>query len=132
MKQANITAEAVRKDRTFGALEQSRINTGLQAWLDGRGPYGDRTLELVAAAAEERVGAERFPQYRGYFSGWKVVRVTRSVKTKMGQAFLAGDLTLAKFEPRNERDDLPAYWAAFSFRNGATTSVGLDVEEVSR
>lgn len=132
MKQPNITAEAVRKDRTFGALEQSRINTGLQAWLDGRGPYGDRTLELVAAAAEERVDAERFPQYRGHFAGWCVVRVTRSVKTKMGQAFLAGDLTIAKYQPRDERYDLPAYWAAFSFRNGATTSVGLDVEEISR
>lgn len=119
-EEANVTTfEQLKRDRIAGAAVQDRINQDLEL-----------TFAKLEAAAELRVDATRFPQYRGHFAGWKVVRVPRTIRTKMGLAFEAGDLTIACWQPRNERHDTPATWFAFSFRDGCTTAIGRSVVEV--
>ena len=56
--------------------------------------------DLVADAA---VKLAPYPQYKGYHDGseWVIVRAKRNVKSRMGQAFLKGDLVLAKFSPKD-------------------------------
>lgn len=123
MKNSTITAESIRRDRLAGSIDQTAVNQGLQAWRKPSAPSARITLLELLALAEARAGADRFPQYRGHYDDWEVVRITRRISTKMGEAFRAGDLTLARW---HEADGpySPAGWTAFSFRNGCDTGVG--------
>jgi len=123
-----ITIESIRRDRNSGRIAQERITDGLRAWASSQADLR-LTLEEVETLAECRVDADRFPQYLGAFSGRAVVRLRRKVRTKMGVAFERGDLTIARWEPADERFGIPAGWVAFSFRNGIDTSVGLNADE---
>ncbi len=87
-----------------------------------------------AAAAEIRERADdahrQYPQYAGHWddSKWVLVRIERTIKTKLGVAFTAGELTLAYAE-RNSALDISCgapeiSVMAYSTRNGITTAVG--------
>lgn len=129
-----ITLETVARDRMVGEIDQTTVELGLKAWSENAAPHARLSLPQVQALAERRVNSERFPQYRGHFDAYEVVRVTRSINTKAGQAFKRGDLTIAKWQEADERFGLPAGWVAFSFRNGCDTGIGANAErfEVAR
>ena len=68
----------------------------------------------------------QYPQYAGYWNGpeWKLVVVTRDVKTKMGLAFRAGDYTLARPDTAIPGDKPgAAYVTAYSVRNRINTRI---------
>jgi hypothetical protein len=50
-------------------------------------------LALIAEADAAHV---QYPQYRGHWDGWVLVRFKRNVTTKMGRAFDKGEIALAK------------------------------------
>ncbi len=91
--------------------------------------------ETIAAVREEVIrqadeAHARYPQYAGHWDGpeWFVVRITRTVKTKMGVAFEAGEITLAKHSRIDPRDlaivgPRPLFVTAYSIRNKIDTSV---------
>ncbi len=76
-----------------------------------------RQIEAVILAAEDR--HSRYPQYKGHWRTpeWRPVRLKRGLRTKMGQAFEKGDLTVAR------QDRGPEFVTVYSFRNGIDTSV---------
>ena len=49
--------------------------------------------EILKNAAAEQV--QQYPQYRGHFNEYVLVRVLDDVKTKMGQAFSKGEVAIA-------------------------------------
>lgn len=61
--------------------------------------------------------AAKYGQYLGYVDGWEPVRIIEPVRTKLGQAFEAGDLTLAT----DDRGD--GFITCWSIRNQIATSV---------
>ena len=79
----------------------------------------------AAIAAEAQRAHARWPQYAGHWETdeWRVVRVTRRVRTKLGVAFEAGDLTILRIEPPDERFGLPALHMAYSWRNRCDTAI---------
>lgn len=77
------------------------------------------TKEEVVEAAE-RAHAQ-YPQYDVHWRDpkWRLARVTKRVRTKMGLAFEAGDVTIA-----HEREDEEGEWVtAYSLRNECDTSI---------
>lgn len=104
--------DRVRAEQERGARLQEVVNDDHKT--------GDLILAELRSMAEDRAGAERFPQYRGHFDEWVLVRISRTIETKLGVAFVAGDVTLGR------RGTLPGLedWTAFSFRTGASTGVG--------
>lgn len=114
----------------------ARLCADCGADVDGNDPHAPgcprsfafATREEVAAAAEQQHADH--PQYRGHWDGdeWQPVRLTRRVTTKMGVAFEAGDVTLARWTP--DTDDTVA--TAYSFRNRVDTSVRYTDVEVVR
>ena len=87
---------------------------------------------LITEAAEAHA---QYPQYAGHWDGWRVAEITRNVRTKMGQAFRAGELVLVapdtrtdKVAPRGQRlsyEDWPTkeFATAYSRSNGIDTAV---------
>lgn len=123
---STFTFEQLQADQRAGAALQSMINGQIPDAATAQ------VVEwILRRCAEDRVGADRFPQFVGHFEGWAIVRVGRTVKTKLGVAFEAGDVTLARFESAAERlDGGKATWVAFSFRNRCDTSIGTRSVEV--
>jgi len=72
---------------------------------------------IAQAEAEHR----QYPQYQDHWSGpeWRLARITRGVRTKMGQAFVTGDVTII----RPNRDGDPRFVTAYSTRNKIDTSI---------
>lgn len=70
---------------------------------------------IAMADAEHR----QYPQYRDHWSGpeWRVATITRDIRTKMGVAFVAGDVTIVR------PDDDPHYVTAYSARNRIDTTI---------
>lgn len=86
--------------------------------------------ELIAQANEQNA---RWSQYQGYFDGFVRVTVKRDLRTKMGQAFLRGDVCIARpgVETSDEYSRYPGttWMSVYSFRNGIVTSIrARDVE----
>lgn len=84
------------------------------------------TLKSTATAQ-----VARYPQYKGHFSGYRLVRLKCDVKTKMGLAFARGEYAIAT----EKKDDLPGlpssgrFVTVWSRRNQIDTSVRVsDVE----
>ena len=75
--------------------------------------------EYVKAQAE--VEHRRYPQYEGHWSGpeWRVARITRDVRTKMGPSFVAGDVTIV----RSDEEGDPRWVTAYSTRTKIDTSI---------
>src|SRR5829696_5779253 len=63
------------------------------------------TIEKLRQAliAEAATAHEQYPQYVGHWDNWRVAEVTRPVRTKMGQAFRAGELVLVAPETTTEK-----------------------------
>jgi hypothetical protein len=80
------------------------------------------TLEVLAQAMrdEAQEATVAYPQYLGHWDGWRVVEITESVRTKLGQAFEPGDLALRR--PGQCHGDA-GFVTCYSRRNGVNTSV---------
>lgn len=84
---------------------------------------------MVIAVADAQLA--QYPQYAGRFNGgeWRAAFVTRVIKTKVGLAFLDDDVTIARGETEQEREQIGApmlrggYVLAYSVRNKVTTSI---------
>ena len=48
--------------------------------------------ELIQKAEQQ---VQRYPQYKGHFDDYVLVRVRRNIKTKMGLSFIKDELTIA-------------------------------------
>jgi hypothetical protein len=87
------------------------------------------TLTSLKTTAATQVA--QYPQYRGHFASYRLVRVTRDVKTKMGLAFARGEYAIAT-EHKDELPGLPSsgkFATVWSRRNQIDTSVRVtDVE----
>lgn len=83
---------------------------------------------IIAAAVYEavkdhaQVTHAAYPQYKGHWDGWRPVRFTREVRTKMGLAFAVGDYSIVR--EREQLPNMPDYrHTAFSTRNDVDTAV---------
>lgn len=87
------------------------------------------TLTCLKAAATAQVA--QYPQYKGHFTNYRLVRVLKEVKTKAGLAFARGEYALAT-EKKDVLPDLPSngrFVTVWSRRNQMDTSVRMtDVE----
>jgi hypothetical protein len=87
------------------------------------------TTESLKATAAAQVA--QYPQYRGHFTSYRLVRVKRDVTTKLGLAFARGEYAIAT-ERRDELPGLPSsgkFVTVWSRRNQVDTSVRVaDVE----
>ena len=64
----------------------------------------------------------QYPQYAGHWDGpeWILVEVTRTVKTKLGAAFVKGDISLGKVETEGP---MAGSWTIYSVSNKVDTGV---------
>lgn len=53
----------------------------------------DEIREILKTAAAGQVA--QYPQYRGHFDDYVLVRARKTIKTKMGQAFVKDELAIA-------------------------------------
>jgi hypothetical protein len=87
------------------------------------------TLKSLLATATAQVA--QYPQYKNHFTTYRLVRITRDVKTKMGLAFARGEFAIAT-EKKDELPGLPSsgkFATVWSRRNQIDTSVRVsDVE----
>jgi hypothetical protein len=87
--------------------------------------------ELKTLAAAQ---VAQYPQYAGHFDGYVLVKVKKTVKTKMGLAFESGEVAIAK--PTTETIEDGRYkgkqtMTVWSIRNKCDTSVfAADVEVI--
>lgn len=78
--------------------------------------------ELLIQIANEQNA--KYPQYRGHFDNYVLVRVKRRVKTKLGVAFEKNDIAIADPEVREN-----GFRIVYSNMNGVDTSVNeRDIE----
>lgn len=86
-------------------------------------------LAISKAIAHER--HIKYPQYKGHWSGWVLVRIKRRVVTKAGEAFAAGDYSHARKDEHSWQLAVGSRWVVYSHRNGVDTALaGPDVELV--
>jgi hypothetical protein len=87
------------------------------------------TLESLKALAAKQVA--QYPQYKGHFTRYRLVRIKCDVKTKAGLAFARGEYAIAT-EKTDELPNLPSsgkFATVWSRRNQVDTSVRVtDVE----
>lgn len=87
------------------------------------------TLTSLKATAVAQVA--QYPQYKGHFASYRLVRIKCDVKTKMGLAFARGEFAIAT-EKKDELPGLPSsgkFVTVWSRRNQIDTSVRVaDVE----
>ena len=86
------------------------------------------TLESLKVIAAKQVA--QYPQYRGRFASYRLVRVKSDVKTKMGLAFARGEYAIAiDQDPEPNRVRCEKFITVWSKRNQIDTSVrNSDVE----
>lgn len=88
------------------------------------------TITILKRDAEAKVA--QYPQYRGHFDNYVLVRVRKRIRTKMGVAFEAGEVSIANPAERINTD-APAFgkrkayagpWiTVWSARNSVDTSI---------
>ena len=87
------------------------------------------TMTCLKATAAAQVA--QYPQYKGHFTNYRLVRLKCDVKTKAGLAFARGEYALAT-EKKDELPGLPSngkFVTVWSRRNQIDTSVRVtDVE----
>jgi hypothetical protein len=81
--------------------------------------------DAIVAIANNHNAA--YPQYAGHWDGseWYAVRIVKDVKTKLGLAFQAGEVTIARAD-RGDGYAHPKGWTfltAYSVRNKIDTSI---------
>ncbi len=101
--------QAFQASLVAAAETQERINQAAEA--------GDPNLRAMIVAAADAAHTQ-WPQYAGKWNGpeWEIVRVRAQVKTGLGIAFEAGDVTIA------HRQFLGG-WIAYSIRNTINTQL---------
>jgi len=67
-----------------------------------------------------------YPQYKGHFDNYVLVRLKKTIKTKMGTAFTANELGIAR--PLDPKE--PKWITVYSFHNKCNTSVRAEDVEV--
>jgi hypothetical protein len=75
----------------------------------------------------------QYPQYKGKFTGYVLVRVKKDQKTKMGRAFSAGELAIADPNvhfPETGPYTKIAFMTVYSHQNTCDTSVRVRDLEV--
>jgi hypothetical protein len=79
-------------------------------------------MNSIANTIRARAEADHasYPQYAGHWNGWVLVEVTKVIKTKMGQAFRKGEMSIAKRETEGE---LAGTWTVYSISNRCDTAV---------
>jgi hypothetical protein len=94
-------------------------------------PSVDLSATLTCLKATATAQVTKYPQYKGHFASYRLVRIKRDVKTKAGLAFASGEYALAT-EKKDELPGLPSsgkYVTVWSRRNQIDTSVRVtDVE----
>jgi hypothetical protein len=114
---ARLEAHLASRDREAANL----------ADLHGKADTIDTATAIALAGAVKRA-AERhnadYPQYDGYWDGWRVVRLSTDITTKGGEAFKAGDITIAT------RGVMCAEWLAYSWRLGWNVALGYGLRPV--
>lgn len=67
----------------------------------------------------------QYPQYEGHWNGpeWRIARVSRSIRTKLGQAFESGELVLARDRDASELAQGVDGAVAYSRSNGINTVI---------
>jgi hypothetical protein len=78
-------------------------------------------LESLKAEASEQMAL--FPQYQGHFDNYELVEITQDVRTKMGLAFVKGEIAIAG--PRTDRIFPSYYRTVWSMRNKVDTSIPM-------
>lgn len=75
---------------------------------------------------EAREQTKAWPQYGGaYFDGWKLGRLTRDIKTKLGAAGRKGDLVIFREDTLPGPDGDEAVRTFWSRTNACATSVSI-------
>jgi hypothetical protein len=111
--------------------EQARF-ASFQAGVNashGLSPVIDRTADEIRNYA--RHCHARYPQYSQAWAaedGWHLVRIGCDVTTKMGVAFKAGDICLAKHH--RGLGFSPSDWTVYSVRNGCDTRLSYGVHRL--
>lgn len=91
-------------------------------------------LEAIRTAAVDVANQQnaQYPQYLNHWDGpeWYLVTITHEVRTKLGLAFKAGDVTLARPAaadlPPHPRYPERQYVTAYSARNRVDTSIRIE------
>lgn len=82
--------------------------------------------------AQKQVG--QFPQYLMYFDGWVEVKIHKAVKTKLGEAFVKNEMSIAKPEIRKvlsfNSKTPKMFMTVWSFTNKCATSVRFEDVEI--
>jgi hypothetical protein len=81
------------------------------------------TLTSLKTIATKQVA--QWPQYKGHFAGYRLVKITKDVTTKAGLAFKCGEYAIAT-PYRDELPNLPSsgkFVTVWSRRNQIDTSV---------
>lgn len=92
-----------------------------------------KTALLESLKAEAAAAHVAYPQYKGYWTDFALVKVTKRVRTKMGVAFERGEVVIGKRDEKVSDPSLsPATlaelnkpsWTLYSRSNGMNTRVG--------
>jgi hypothetical protein len=124
MTQTFSTAR-MQTERAEGNRAQDNVNiAAIYGPLVVADPLAAAAFLFIAEADKQKAP---YPQYRGYFLNsdartWTLVTVTRTIKTKMGVAFLAGDKALA-MTGGTDRRATPKFVSVYSLRNRILTSI---------
>jgi hypothetical protein len=91
--------------------------------------------EIVSKGVRDEAARKhaQWSQYEGHWDGdeWYVVRLKRAVRTKLGQAFEKGELTIARDPDDRDREaGLPDSVCAYSLSNRIDTWIRREWVEV--
>lgn len=102
--------------RVYGCLYCDKSEMTIDESFDHQLVCG--TVESIAKEAQR--DHVMYPQYEGHWEtdDWFLVRFTDQVETKLGEAFLRGDVTIARLD-----DDDRGTLMAYSRRNHIDTSI---------
>jgi hypothetical protein len=89
-------------------------------------PMQSQSLALLRQQAVERHA--RYPQYAGYFDGWRLAVVTRNLRSKGGVSALRGERVLASPEAHEDArgPELVGFRTFYSTRLGWNCLVPAD------
>lgn len=114
-------------------LAQARARAAKAADLLDVCKYLPKADALAALKADADKSHEGLPQYKGHFDTYRLCRVKKTIKTKMGVAFEKGDLAIMTgFRAHDTHDrELLGCLTVYSQRNGCDTVLRpSDVETV--
>ncbi len=98
------------------------FQVGINAQYGLTGNVKQARLEVTSYADD---GHCQYPQYKGHWDDYELVRVTMDLTTKSGVAFLKGDITIGK---RNSSMMFGTDFTVYSIRNAIDTRLNQCVE----